>query len=340
VPVFVERDGYEGPIEITGLNLPAGIRLEGTAIPADRDGTLISLIREGSGDPTIAQLRGKANDGREVPVVFQNIQPGQARPAQANRIEPWLDQELAAALTTANANDFQIDWKDLPADAGWIPGRKLTLPIKLVRPADALNVRLSLLTSQAPQFSNNVLDQNRMLRAEAAVELAANVAEGQISVVIPADLPQTAYQATLQAELLTADKQSVVARTFAPIRDLPARHQLVLQLANPKIEMPLDAKTGAMVKLDGKIERREGLTGDVQVMITGLPPGVAANPVTVKADAVDFSFLVVVPANFQPGEIKGLKLSANAADNQNNNVRVNSRTVPVTIVIQPPPPQP
>jgi hypothetical protein len=340
VPVFVERDGYDGPVEISVVGLPSGVKLEGTTIPEGRGGTLVTFVREGAGEAAILQLRGKAADGRESLVTVQNVQPGQVRTGPS-RIQPWLDQELAAALTTANAADFQIDWKDLPADAGWIPGRKLALPIKLVRPMDPMqNVRLSLVTSQGPQFNNNQLDQNRMLRAEAAVELPPTAAEGQLSVVIPADLPQAAYQVTVQAELLTADKQSVVARAFAPLRDLPARHQLVIQLANSRVEMPLDAKTGAMVKLDGKLERREGLTGDVQLTIAGLPPGVQGNSINVKADAVDFSFVVVFPANFAPGEVKGLRLSANAADNQNGNVRVNSRSVPVTIVLQPPPTQP
>jgi hypothetical protein len=342
VPVFVERDGYDGPIEIAAVGLPSGVKLEGTTIPPDRDGALVSIVREGAGEAALAQLRSKASDGRELPVVHQNIQPGQIRPAQANRIQPWLDQELAVAITTANSVDLQIDWKDLPFDAGLIPGRKLALPIKLVRPADPMQVvRLTLVSSQAPQFVNGQVDQARLLRAEAAVELAVTAAEGQISVLVPADLPQAAYQATVQAELLTADKQSVVARAFAPIRDLPSRHQLVMQLTTPpKVEVPLDAKTGAMVKFDGKIERREGLTGDVQIAITGLPPGVAGNPVAIKADAVDFSFVVVVPVNFAPGEIKGLKLTASAADQMSNNVRVNSRAFPVSIVVQPAPAQP
>ena len=43
--------------------------------------------------------------------------------------------------------------------------------------------------------------------------------------------------------------------------------------------------------------------------MTGLPPGVGGGAVTVKADAVDFSFVVVVPVNFPPGEIKGLRAS-------------------------------
>jgi hypothetical protein len=97
---------------------------------------------------------------------------------------------------------------------------------------------------------------------------------------------------------------------------------------------------GAVVKFDGKIERREGLTGDVTIAMTGLPPGVQGNIVIVKADAVDFSFMVAVPANFRPGEIKNLRVSASAADSQNNNVRVSSRIVPVSIVVQPAPAQP
>jgi len=342
MPVFIERRGYEGPIDLAGVSLPGGVRLEGAKIAEGTNGALMSVIREGGAtEAAVASLVGRAADGREQPVVIVEPQAGRSRGPQINRIQPWLDSELAVALTTANAADFQIDWRDLPAEAGLIPGRKLALPIKLVRPMENLVVRLSLVTSQPAVLVNGQVDPNRTLRQEQPVELAANVNEGQVSVVVPAELPQATYQTTVQAELLTADKQSVVARAFAPIRDLPVRHQLVVELASPaKIDVPLDAKMGATVKLEGKIERREGFTGDVQLTLTGLPAGVRADAVNVKADAVDFALNVVFPANAQPGELKGLRLSANAADPQSGNARVKSREVPLTLVVQPPAVQP
>ena len=50
---------------------------------------------------------------------------------------------------------------------------------------------------------------------------------------------------------------------------LSVRVPLVLQLAGPaRIEALLDPQQGATVKIAGKLERREGLTGDVVLTLT------------------------------------------------------------------------
>jgi hypothetical protein len=143
------------------------------------------------------------------------------------------------------------------------------------------------------------------------------------------------YDVTVQAELLSADKKTVQAVAHAPVRRLAVRHQLVVTLDGPtRSETTLDAKTGATVKLQGKVERREGLTGDVMLTLTGLPPGVTAAPVTVKAADTAFTLNVVLPPSTPAGEISGLKLSATAAaDAKQPNVRVRSRDVEWTLVV-------
>jgi hypothetical protein len=104
----------------------------------------------------------------------------------------------------------------------------------------------------------------------------------------------------------------------------------------PRVETTLDAKTGATVKLQGKIERREGLTGDVTLTLV-VPPGVpAVVPVVVKADATAFAVNVVLPPTTAPGEVTGLKLSGTAvADAKQPNIRVKSRDVDVTLIVKP-----
>ena len=92
-----------------------------------------------------------------------------------------------------------------------------------------------------------------------------------------------------------------------------------------------------MVKLEGKIERREGLTGEVVVTLTGLPAGVSAPAMTVKADAVDFAIVLAVPPNTRVGETKGLTLFATAADPKQPNVRLRSRDVDVVLNATPAP---
>jgi hypothetical protein len=119
---------------------------------------------------------------------------------------------------------------------------------------------------------------------------------------------------------------------------MAVRMPVVVQLAGPaKTETTLDAQTGATIKIAGKIERREGLKGDVTVALTGLPQGARADSPVVKADAADFTINVVLPPNQPTGEITGLKLAATAVpDAKQPNIRVKSRDVELVLVVKSP----
>jgi hypothetical protein len=199
-------------------------------------------------------------------------------------------------------------------------------------------VRLSLITSQPPPLVNGQPDLNRTIRVEQPIELPGTTAEGAVKVLVPVELPASLYDVTVQADLLAADRRTVVATAFAPVRRMTVKLPLVVQLTGPpKVEATIDPKTGATVKLAGKIERREGLKGDVIVALTGLPPGVRAdnpNP-TVKADKTDFTINIILPPNQAAGEIKGLKLAATGVlDAAQPNIRVKSREVEATLVVR------
>lgn len=330
VPVYAERDGYQGPIDISTGALPAGVTAAAIQIPADSDGTLVTFQRtDAAADAVLANWKGRAATGDERPIWIKGH--------QQERLQPWLASEISVAPSAAVANTFAVDFKDLPADAGLLPGQKLALPVKFFRPNTDSVVRLTLLTNQAPPLTNGQPDVNKTLRAEAAVEVPAANVDSAISLVIPPELARIYYDAAIQAELLSADKQKVLATSFTPVRRLNVKHQLVVQTANPKIEAKLDKAAAIMVSLAGKIERREGLTGDVIVTLAGLPAGVSAPPVTIKADAVDFAITLAVPVNTRPGETKGLTLFATAADPKQPSVRLRSRDVDVTLNVTPAP---
>ncbi len=325
IPIYAERNGYQGPIDIATGALPAGIAATAIQIPADSDGTLVTLQRtDAAADALLASWTGKSATGEVRPVWIQG------HPQEL--LQPWLASEIAIAPSAAAASTFAVDFRDLPADAALLPGQKLALPVKIFRPMTDSVVRLTLFTNQAPPLTNGQPDINKTLRAEAAVEVPAANVDGAVSLLIPPELPRTYFDASIQAELLSADKQKVLATSFTPVRRLMVKHQLVVQLvAPPRIEAKLDKAAGAMIKVDGKIERREGLTGEVVVTLVGLPPGVSAGAVTIKADAVDFSINLVVPANARPGETKGLTLFATAADPKQPNIRLRSRDVDLTL---------
>jgi hypothetical protein len=129
----------------------------------------------------------------------------------------------------------------------------------------------------------------------------------------------------------------VLATAYAPVRRMDVRMPVLVKLTTPRIDVALDAATGATVVATGKIERREGLTGDVVLTLAGLPAGARADAITIKADATDFLLNIVLPANVRPGELKALKLSATGTpDAAQPGVKVKSRDVDLLLVVQPP----
>lgn len=327
-PVWVERRGYQGSIALAVEGLPAGVTPEGGDIAPEADGALVTVKRgEAPAEATVTHWQGRGADGRAQPVLLKD------HPLE--QLQPWLAREIALASTTAQAVEFQVDWRNLSDDAGLVPARRLALPVKLTRPASDAIVRLGLLTSQPPPLINNQPDPNRALRPEKVVELPAKAAEGELTVLVPPQLTAPVYDVTVQAELLSTDKKTVLAVAYAPVRRLTVRMPLVVQLDGAgRIEAKRDPKTGTTFTIKGKVERREGLTGDVALSLTGLPAGGRAGTVTVKAGVSTFTLDVVLPPNVPPGDVKGLKLFGTAApDPKQPNVRVRSREVAVTLVV-------
>src|SRR5262249_22243271 len=142
---------------------------------------------------------------------------------------------------------------------------------------------------------NNQPDPNKSLRQEKPVELPVKVADGEIAIIVPAELASPVYDVTVQAELLDPAKKTL-ATAYAPVKRMAVRMPLVVKLDGPnRIETAFDPKKGATLKLQGKIERIAGVKADVTLTLTGLPAGAKADAVTVKADATDFAVSVTFP---------------------------------------------
>jgi len=329
VPIVAERRGYLGEIEVAAQSLPAGLKLAATKIPAEADGALVTVERTGPlADAVIAELHGKSQDALVRPVVLKG------HPTE--RLQPWLASELALAPTTAKADDLKIEWRNLPADARIIPGKNLPLPIKVSRADDKLPVRLSLVTSQLPPITgNNQPDLPKTLRAEKPIELAAKIADGELSAIVPPELANPTYDVAIQAELLSADKRTVLATSFTPVKRLPLSLPVALKLTGQKaLTAALDPKANATVKIAGKVERREGATGEAVVSVIGLPPTLPVAPFTVKTGTDDFTLTLALPPTLQPATLTGLKLSALITpDPKAPAVRVKSRDVDLTLTI-------
>ena len=329
VPVFVDRRGFVGKIDLAADGLPAGLKLEGATIAANADGALVTVTA--TGDVPAGLITWKGRGGADERAVSFKGHP-------LERLQPWLATEFAVAPTAAKTADFGIDWKGLPANAGLFPSGKLALPVTLTRTDVASPVRLTLLTSQSPPFTNNQPNPALAIRVEKPTELGAKVSDGEVPVVIPPELPADAYQIAVLAELLTPDKQRVLASAVTSVRTLPVKLPVAVKFAAPTFAAKLDAKTGATVEVKCTAERLNGFAGDIAVSLTGVPAGVPVPaPVTVKAGETAFSFKLVIPPATPAGESK-LKLAATAApDPKQPAVRVKARDAEATLNVIPPP---
>lgn len=309
VPVYAERKGYFGPVSLSN----------GGAIAADADGTLVTL------SSTAAEAMVQTWIGRGEGIA----RPVFVRGHPLEKIQPWLASEIAVAPTSAKAADFRVEWRGLPDTTGLVPALRLALPVKVSRLDPATPVRLTLLTSQAPNP-----DPNRTIRLEKPIELGAKVSDGELVALLPAELPASSYDIAVQAELLSADKQRVLATAFTPVKKLPVRMPIAVKLVSPaKIEAKLDPKMATAVEIKGEIVRTEGYTGEATVTLTGVPPGVAPPSVTVKANETAFVLKLALPPTLAAGN-SDLKISANAAtDPKQPGVRVKSRDVPLSLVV-------
>jgi hypothetical protein len=327
-PVTIDRSGgYEGLVQLSADKMPAGFAAENTLIPEGGEGAIVVVRRSAEvGGEAILRWKGttKANDDRDVFIVGHPLE----------RLQPWLASEVALAPIAAKALDYQIDWKDLPADAGLVQAGKTSWQVKLVKPSEKVTAKLTLVTSQPPKLVNGQPDPNAVIRLEKAIEVPGKEMAATIPIIVPPELRGTVYDVTIEAEFLDEKKQPL-ALAYAPIRRMAVRESLVVKLDGPNVlDVAIDPKAGVSYALKGKIERKEGLTGDVTLALANLPPGITAAPLAVKADKNDFEVKLTAPATLAPGEFRGIKLTASGVpDAKQANVRVKSREIDLTLRI-------
>lgn len=334
LPVTVERRGYDGPIRLVVENGPPGVSFDPVEIPAGAEGCLLPLTGqiEPAADVVAATIAGVVgvvpsggplSDERRI-VEWDGHPLGDA--------QPWLRAELAVARASL-AQGFQVDWNNLPDDRTLTLGGKTALPIKLVRPeGEATPVRVTFITAQNIPRVNNNPDVNRSLRAEKPVEIAPDKTDGELTVLVPAELSSALYDVAVLAELLSKDKQKVLATSVTPVRRMATSYPFELQLTTTQIEQMLDPKAATTVNVAGRIERRGDFAGDVTISAAGQPGGVKADNVVVKSGTSEFAFVFVFPPKFAAGDVTGVRLTASGVpDMARPNPPVRTREIPLTI---------
>lgn len=220
VRVRATRSGYVGPIKLTLTGLPEGTIVSGDEIPAGATETLLSFTA-----PEGAKLAQGV-----VQIIGASTDPGVALQRVAllpetpfSKVQPWVRGELAVAITDPGV--IGITWDAEPA--GLPIGGNVPVKVKVIRMAEAKGpIRLSLVTSQVvPKGKDNKDDLNRALRLEGMPQLTDEKNPEQVSdlkLLIPTDLPPLPYDVAVRAELIAADKKTVLFTAVTPAKRLNA----------------------------------------------------------------------------------------------------------------------
>ena len=163
---FVNRQAYDGPIQLHVAGLPPGTTATGTEIPARANGTLIVFSNATETmAPLVTRLRAQSPDGAIVHPVRVESTPDDRSPV-------WLREYVAiASLPKANTS-FQITAVNEASLPQLVLASKPAITLKLVRPPSTYGpVRLSLITSQPMPKVNGQPNLPQAIRAEKPVEV-------------------------------------------------------------------------------------------------------------------------------------------------------------------------
>jgi hypothetical protein len=312
VRVRATRAGYNGPIKLSFPNLPTRVSITGDEIPTGASDALVTLSAPGLSPAQ--SLTGIFGTGTEAnpPIKRPALMPEDT----VNKHQPWLRDDVAIAVTTPTA--LGLVWDLFPSDVKFALGTALPVKLRVARAAGSTGaIRLTLLTTQITPRKrvkvNNqdreVDDVERTIRLEAATTIAADQNETAAKVLVPADLPQIAYDLAIQADLLDASGKNVVASAVTPARRMTATVPISLELAD---QGPVEVRAGLgpTGKLIGKINRVAGFSLPVNLTIAGLPKGIISPSFTVPGDQSQFEFPLVLPYGTAPGDVSGAKLAA------------------------------
>jgi hypothetical protein len=310
VRVRAERRGYNGLIALELAGLPAGMVASDSEIPAGAVEALVTLTAAES-QPSQAVLRivGSSTDP-SIPLVRPAMLPESA----ATRRQPWLRGEVGIASVAAGP--LSVVWSP-SADESLPLGGALNAAVTVTRAAGVTGpVRLSLITTQTIPTKNEnnqvVPDLARALRVEGPPMVAAEAANLEVPVLVPADLPVGPYDLAFAAELLSADGQQVLATAVSPARRLvPVRPSFAVEITG-EARVSATAGSGPTGKLVGRVVRIAGFDGDVLLTLAGPAPESFVPALLVPTGQGDFEFPVSYPVGTPAGDLAGVKLAGSS----------------------------
>ena len=185
----------------------------------------------------------------------------------------------------------------------------------------------------AEPLSNALKDaqaKHAKAQEDAVKASAAAKNEAEVAVLIPPDLVEVPHLVSFKAELLKRDRKTVESFTYLPVAKIPVVNPMALTFP-AEVSGTVESKKGGTLEIKGEIDRTDDAKGEVTVSLSGLPAGLNAPAVTVKAAERTFALKIALPAAFKAGEFPAVKISATGKPY--GQAQVKTREFPITLKV-------
>lgn len=257
------RNGYNGPIQVSVEGLPEGVRAGAGAIAVGPNETTLNLTADFAAASTAGVVRvigvsaadGNAPALRRLavqPVVFSSLPVNGGLQRNLSDVAIGISQQGAELAIQASLN------------ASLVPGGKARARVSAQR-REGYSGKIELKTLNLPTGL-----------AAAAAEIAAEGSAVEIDLTAGAELAPGAHRLVIEATMRVADKKEPLVAVF-PL-DFEVLPLATLELAQQQIDL---SQTGeATVELS--VRRNVSGPTTIQLMLSGLPKGVAAAGATIE----------------------------------------------------------
>lgn len=291
------RKGYNGPIEVVAVNLPAGVSSVPTIIGAGQNTVVLTL--SAAGDAAGSKLSnisivGRAKIGGQDYESSASV--GEALKARFAAM-PWPPNTLSDSFGLGVSPAAQIALK--PAAQDVVFGKSLTAKVKVAATrAEGFNEAITLAVTPAKGG------------------LPANVTVGVKPIPKDKDEVEITVTATDKAalgEFTVALVGTIKQGKVTVTQPLPG---LRLKLQQP-YELTADVGAGKLTKggeLKGKVSivRNPAFTGPVALSLQNLPNGVTSPAVTIPADKNEVEVVLTAAADAAVGEVTNVTVKGDA----------------------------
>lgn len=267
VGVTLTRKGYNGPVSLRLDHPPPGISFRAGQVA---NGQVIGAF-------TISGSADLAPGPYTLEVVGEGEGPGGPIVATASKTLVLAQQSnmptrslTLVGLAAAPALERPVNLEAPAEPVEVVHGYGAPVALKANRKEGALGVlAISALPLPPGLAVPEVKTDDKATEATVTVNTTTDHPIGKVSVV-------------LSAKGKLAGSDQIVA---APAVLLDVIRPAAVELSTPSIEV----KAGSTVEVKGKVIRKGPFKEPVTVKLTGLPPGIKAEPVTVAPDASDFT---------------------------------------------------